>query len=222
MSSPAPTTATVAFLLSTTPSSDDAFGGTLEDAVRETPVVDRPREDQGTDHASEGRERVLVTAREIVAGNECGQEVHGILQFRGEGCSHLSRLTGDARAERRNDAAASRRIPMLRREVPVTMLRNASLGRLRSAARCQARLHRDSATRIASAASASLGFELAVEGAMGQAGTAADRVDAGRADAVLPEQARSRRQDLLPILRRFLLGDPHRPVSLLPIPLTWW
>ena len=54
-----------------------------------------------------------------------------------------------------------------------------------------------------------LGIELTVEGAMGQTGTLAYRVDAGGADAVLPEQARGRGQDLLPILRRLLLRDPH-------------
>src|SRR3989475_7663146 len=58
--------------------------------------------------------------------------------------------------------------------------------------------------------------------AMSHAGTPADRVDAGRADAVLAEQARGHGQDLLPILRRSLLGDPYPPSSLVPIPLTWW
>ena len=66
-----------------------------------------------------------------------------------------------------------------------------------------------------------LGFELTVYGAMSHTGTPADRVDAGRADAVLAEQARGRGQDLLPILHRSLLGDPHPPSSLVPIPLTW-
>src|SRR5437867_6985406 len=55
-----------------------------------------------------------------------------------------------------------------------------------------------------------LGFELTVEGAMGQTGTVADRVDTGGADAVLPEQARGRGQDLFPIQLRSLLRDPHR------------
>src|SRR5438067_393867 len=57
-----------------------------------------------------------------------------------------------------------------------------------------------------------LGSELTVEGAMGQTCPLADRVDAGAADAVLPEQARGRGQDLFPILRRLLLRNPH-PVA---------
>src|SRR6059036_965567 len=61
-----------------------------------------------------------------------------------------------------------------------------------------------------------LGFELTVEGAMGQTGPLAYRVDAGGADAVLPEQARGRGQDLFPIPRRSVLRDSHRFV---PIPL---
>src|SRR5207249_7321265 len=55
-----------------------------------------------------------------------------------------------------------------------------------------------------------LGFELAVEAAVGQAGPLADRVDAGGADAVLPEQPCGRGEDLRPVLRRSCLRDPRR------------
>src|SRR5215470_8231906 len=63
---------TVAFLFSTTFSSDDALGRGLEYLAREPPVVDRPCQDQGANHASEGRERIPVTPRGIVAGHQRG------------------------------------------------------------------------------------------------------------------------------------------------------
>src|SRR6266436_4449543 len=133
-----------------------------------------------------------------------------------------SRLSSTARAERRDDAAATGRVAVLRRQVsrhdaPERLARPLTIGRAlpdASPAR-QGEADRLGRERL-------LGFELTVDGAMSHAGTPADRVDAGRADAVLAEQARGRGQDLLPILRRFLLGDPHPPSSLVPIPLTWW
>src|SRR5437764_9818480 len=54
-----------------------------------------------------------------------------------------------------------------------------------------------------------LGFELTVEGAMGQTGPFAYRVDARGAAAVLPEQARGRGLDLVPLPRRLFLIVPH-------------
>src|SRR5207247_732197 len=200
-----------AFLFPTALYSNDALGRSVEDLAREPPVVDRSRQDQGANHASEGRERVLLTARGIVAGHERGQEVDGILQLPGEGGSHLSGLTSDARAERRDDAAATGRVAVRRRQVsrhdaPECLARPLTIGRAlpdASPAR-QGEADRLGRERL-------LGFELTVDGAMSHAGTPADRVDAGRADAVLAEQARGRGQDLLPILHRSLLGDPHPP-----------
>src|SRR5581483_1969829 len=128
---------------------------------------------------------------------------------RGEGRAHRSRLASDARAERRDDAAATGRVAMLRRQVihhdaPERLARplavRCALPDASPAGQGEAdRLRRERLLR----------FELTVEGAVGDAGPAADRVDPGRADAVLPEQARGRGEDLPPVLRRLLLRDPH-------------
>src|SRR3989442_1495967 len=126
-----------------------------------------------------------------------------------------------AMAEYNREADATGRVAVLRRQVsrhdaPECLARPLTIGRAlpdASPAR-QGEADRLGRERL-------LGFELTVDGAMSHAGTPADRVDAGRADAVLAEQARGRGQDLLPILHRSLLGDPHPPSSLVPIPLTW-
>src|SRR5882724_4709820 len=85
MKSPAPITAAVAFLSSTTPSADDPPGRGLEDLIREPLVVDGPRQDQGTGHARERRNRAVAPAFGVVAGHQPGQEVHRLLQLPGEG-----------------------------------------------------------------------------------------------------------------------------------------
>src|SRR5205823_15012967 len=155
-------------------------------------------------------------------GQQLSQEVHGVLLLLGEGCSSPSRLTGDARPERRHDTTSTGRVAMLRRQVsrhdaPERLASSPALGHalpdvLGPGQGAADRLGRE---RL-------LGIELTVEGAMGQTGTLAYRVDAGGADAVLPEQARGRGQDLLPILRRLLLRDLHPwLLARSDPPLTW-